>query len=140
MASPRLVNRYRPLMVMALGALLTGIGVGLFGLVQGLGLFAVAMTIFTFGEMVTAPVGQSLAAQFAPEAMRGRYLALFDMSSVLPMAFGPYLAGLIMENYQPTWVWLAAFPLGFLLTGCYLAFDLLWHRRQRAGKLVVGAA
>jgi MFS family permease len=39
--------------------------------------------------------------------MRGRYSAVFGISWGIPFAVGPYLAGLLMDNYNPDWLWYA---------------------------------
>ncbi len=123
----RWTAKYRPLMVMAVGTLLYAIGFGMYGFVSSYVLFLVAMVIITIGEMLTSPTSQALTAQFAPEDMRGRYMAVFEFSWVIPMATGPLLAGLVMDNADPRWVWYAAGLLGLVAAG---AFGLL----QRRGK------
>jgi MFS family permease len=70
-------------------------------------LFAVAALLITIGEMVVVPVEQALVARFAPEDMRGRYLAFHTLAWTIPAAIGPGLAGLIMDDYDPRWVWYA---------------------------------
>jgi MFS family permease len=94
-----------PLLMMALGSGLYAVGFTLFGLVSAYGLFVAAMMVVTTGEMVVMPVAQSLAAWFAPERMRGRYMAVFGLTWAVPSAVGPWAAGLIMDNYDPHWVW-----------------------------------
>ena len=71
-------------------------------------LFILAMVIITIGEMVVAPTQQAVVAKLAPEDMRGRYMAVFGFSWTIPTAVGPLLAGLIMDNYNPNWIWLGA--------------------------------
>ena len=121
----RRVTRYAPMTMMAVGALLIGIGMGLFGFVSGAALFIVAIIIFTLGEMVMAPVGQTLVAQFAPEEMRGRYMAAFEVSETIPATIGPFLAGSLMVNYNPNWVWYLALLIGFLAMIGYLGLHLV---------------
>ena len=72
------------------------------------------LVIITIGEMLTAPTGQSIAASLAPEDMRGRYMAIFGFSWTLPNAVGLYLAGLIMDNSNPDYVWFAAAGVAML--------------------------
>jgi MFS family permease len=74
---------------------------------------------------MTAPTSQALTAQFAPEDMRGRYMAVFGFSWVIPMTVGPLLAGLIMDNGDPRWVWYAAGMVGLVAAG---SFALLQRR------------
>jgi MFS family permease len=121
----RRVARYRPMMMMALGTLLYAIGFGMYGLFSSYAPFAVAMFIITVGEMIVMPTAQALVARIAPEDMRGRYMAVFGFSWLIPQATGPLLAGLIMDNADPRWVWHAAGLVGLVATA---AFTLLNRR------------
>lgn len=60
-----------------------------------------AIVIIRVGNIIVSPVSQALVAQFAPEVMRGRYMAVFGFEWTIPFAFGPLLAGLIIDNYNP---------------------------------------
>lgn len=110
----RRLTGYAPMQLMALGAFLYTLGFAMYGLDATLLYYAFAMVIITIGEMVIVPVSQAIAARFAPEDMRGRYLAMFGFSYSIPFAIGPLLAGLIMDNYDPRWVWYASGILGSL--------------------------
>jgi MFS family permease len=115
---------YPPLLMMALGAGFYLVGFTMYGFVSGYALFILAMVIITFGEMIVVPVAQALAARFAPEAMRGRYMAFFSLSWTFPATIGPLAAGLIMDNYDPNWIWYA----GGILCAISIAGFLLLHR------------
>lgn len=104
----RKISKYAPMIMMAAGTALVGFGFVMYGFVVTYFMFIVAMVIITIGEMIIVPVAQALASRFAPENMRGRYMAMFGFSWTLPVAVGPLLAGLIMDNYNPNWVWYAA--------------------------------
>jgi MFS family permease len=121
----RRVARYRPMMMMALGTLLYAIGFGMYGLFSSYAPFALAMFIITVGEMIVMPTAQALVAKIAPEDMRGRYMAVFGFSWLIPQATGPLLAGLIMDNADPRWVWHAAGLVGLVAAA---AFTLLNRR------------
>jgi len=108
----RRVRTYRPLLVMAAGSALYGLGYALYGLVSAYVLFLVAMIIITTGEMLFTPTAQAIAAQMAPQDMRGRYMAIHGLSWAIPGMFGPLLAGLIMDNMDPRLVWYAAGLIG----------------------------
>ena len=118
----RLTGR-APLRLMALGALFYAIGFALFGVNSTLYFYAFAMVIITIGEMIIVPVSQALAARFAPEDMRGRYMAMFGFSYSIPFAIGPLLAGLIMDAFDPRWVWWASGILGIIGVLGYLLMD-----------------
>jgi MFS family permease len=84
------------------------VGLAMFGFVSTYWIFIVAILLLTFGEMVVMPISQALAARFAPEDMRGRYMAFYSLAWAVPSTIGPWAAGLILDNYNPDWVWYAA--------------------------------
>jgi len=98
----------RPFIMLMLGSVLYGLGFSLYGFVSAYVLFLVAMVIITTGEMIVTPTSQALVAKMAPEDMRGRYMAVYGFSWVLPGIVGPLLVGLIMDNADPRWVWYGA--------------------------------
>jgi len=123
----RRVAKVRPLTLMAVGTVLYAIGFGMYGFVSVYPLFLAAMAVITVGEMLALPTSQALAAQFAPEDMRGRYLAVFSFSWLIPSAVGPMLAGLLIDNADPQWLWRTDLVVGLVAAG---AFALLqrWMR------------
>ena len=109
------------MLMLALGAAFYMIGFSMYGFVSAYVLFLLAVVLITIGEMITMPVGQALAANFAPEDMRGRYMAIFGMSWAIPSTVGPTLAGLILDNFDPNYLWYASCVL------CLLAvLGFLW--------------
>ncbi|MEW5872695.1 MAG: MFS transporter [Chloroflexota bacterium] len=119
----RWISKYRPLVVMAAGTLLYALGFGMYGLVSSYIFFLVAMVIITIGEMLISPVGQAIVSQLAPEDMRGRYMAVFGFSWVIPSAIGPLLAGIIMDNADPHWVWYATGVVGLVAAAAYYLLE-----------------
>jgi len=101
----RKTNRYPPMLLMVAGTLLYMVGLTMYGFVALYVLFVAAMVLITFGEMLVTPVSQTLTANLAPVDKRGRYMALFGLSWTIAAAIGPYGAGIIMDNYNPDWVW-----------------------------------
>ncbi len=95
-----------PFIMMALGSLFYMVGFSMFGLFKPYPFFALAIVVITFGEMISMPVAQALAARFAPEDMRGRYMAAFSLAWNIPSTIGPGAAGLIMDNLNPNLIWL----------------------------------
>ena len=101
----RRLRGYAPLLMMALANILYAVGYGLYGFIQAVPLFFLAMIVITVGEMVAMPVAQALVAKFAPEEMRGRYMAVFGLSWAIPHGLGPLMAGYVMDNYNPDIFW-----------------------------------
>jgi len=95
-----------PFLMMSLGTLFFLIGFSMFGYVAAYLLFALALVVITIGEMIVFPVSQGLAANFAPEDMRGRYMAVFGLSWAIPQMFGLAAAGYALDNFSnPGLLW-----------------------------------
>ena len=120
-----------PFVMMALGAFFYAIGFTLFGIVAVFWLFAINVVIITIGEMIIMPVSQALAANFAPEAMRGRYMAVFSLAWAIPATVGPGLAGLILDNYNPNLLWYLGGALCLVAVLSYLGLHLELGAQER---------
>ena len=124
----RRTNLHPPLTMMALGSAFYLVGFTMFGMVSTYFFFVVAMMIVTIGEMIVIPVSQALVTRFAPEEMRGRYMAVFSLSWAIPSAIGPWAAGMIMDNFTPNLVWYLS---GALAAVAVLGFVGLHARTRR---------
>ncbi|MFQ5577806.1 MAG: MFS transporter, partial [Anaerolineae bacterium] len=125
------IHHRPPLIILAIGTAIFGVGFLMYGFVTSFVMFMVAMALVTVGEMFITPIGQALVAQFSPEDMRGRYMALFGFSWSVPSAVGPLLAGVIMDNADPRWVWYLAGLVGLAAAA---AFAGLQRRSRRAAR------
>lgn len=112
----RRLEKFRPMLMMAAGSILYAIGFAMYGFVTGFALFVMAMVIITIGEMVVAPFQQSIVASFAPEQMRGRYMAVSGLTWSIAFTVGPYFAGLILDSANPNMLWMLCGLIGMLAT------------------------
>jgi MFS family permease len=112
--------------MMAAGTFLYAIGFVMYGFVTVYSMFVLAMVIITIGEMIVAPMGQALVAKFSPEDMRGRYMAIYGFSWIIPFAFGPVLAGYVLDTYDPRWLWYIAGGIGLMAVLGFMGL----HRRM----------
>jgi predicted MFS family arabinose efflux permease len=119
----RRLQSYRPFLMMAAGSLLYAIGFAMYGFVTGFALFVTAMIVITIGEMVVTPFQQSLVASFAPEDMRGRYMAVSGLSWSISFTVGPYLAGLLLESSNPSLLWAFCGIIGMLATFGFIVLN-----------------
>jgi MFS family permease len=119
----RRISRYNPALVMAAGTALYAVGFGLYGVTGAYVLFLGAIAIVTLGEMFVMPVGSAIVAQLAPAEMRGRYMATFNFGWVVAAAAGPFLAGLVMDNADPRWVWFLAFSAALAAASAFLQLE-----------------
>jgi MFS family permease len=110
----RRLQNFRPMLMMAAGSLLYAAGFAMYGFVPTFALFIVAMIIITVGEMVVSPFQQSVVASFAPEYMRGRYMAVSGLSWSISFTVGPYFAGLILDSANPGLLWTFCGIVGML--------------------------
>lgn len=121
----RKLEKYPAMLMMAAGTLLFSFGFFMYGIFNSYIWFMVAMIIVTIGEMITVPIANAEVINFAPEDMRGRYNAVYGLAWSLPFMVGPYLAGLLMDNYNPDWLWYACGILGSLATISFLLIHRL---------------
>jgi MFS family permease len=120
----RKIKKIAPMLLMTFGTLFYLVGFTMYGFTTTYPLFLFAMVIITIGEMIVSPTSTAVVARLAPANMRGRYMAVNGFSWIIPSAIGPLLAGLIMDNYDPRWVWYAS---GILAAVATFGFFLL-HR------------
>jgi MFS family permease len=133
----RRLEKYKPMLMMAAGSLLYAVGFAMYGFVPTFGLFVVAMVIITIGEMVVSPFQQSIVASFAPEDMRGRYMAVSGLSWSISFTVGPYFAGLLLDSANPSLLWAFCGIVGILAT---LGFIVLNKIRDSAALAIEPAA
>ena len=121
----RKIKHQPPFLMMAFGTVFYVIGFTLFGLVTTFILFALNIVIITIGEMIVVPTSQALVAGFAPEEMRGRYMAVSGLSWAIPSTIGPAAAGYILDNYNPNLLWY----IGGILCGLSVLAYYFLHLR-----------
>jgi MFS family permease len=123
----RKLERFKPMLMMAVGTALYGLGFAMYGFTSAYIMFAVAMIVITIGEMIISPFQQALVASFAPEEMRGRYMAVSGLSWGIAFAGGPYLAGLLLDSPSPNWLWISCGVLGVVTMVGYIVLDKIHH-------------
>lgn len=81
----------------------------------------VGSVIYTFGELSGGPVTAALAAEAAPEHLRGRYLSLNQLTWNLASTFAPVaFAWLIDRGPAPIWLAMVGVALGGVLVAVVL--------------------
>ncbi|HZM23951.1 MAG TPA: MFS transporter [Anaerolineales bacterium] len=123
----RRLEKYRPMLMMAAGSLLYALGFAMYGFVSGFALFVIAMIVITIGEMVVSPFQQSLVASFAPEDMRGRYMAVSGLTWSIAFTIGPYFAGLILDSANPDLLWAFCGILGMITSFGFMLLNKVHH-------------
>jgi MFS family permease len=101
----RWIAARRPARVMAAGCALVGVGFGMNALHQGVGWYALAIAVWTLGEIAYLPVVSTLPAELAPEALRGRYQGAYSLSWSLAAFAAPLLGAWGLERWGARGVW-----------------------------------
>lgn len=127
----RRIKHRPPFIIMAIGTLFYMIGFSMFGFVAAYWLFMSAIVVITIGEMLIMPTSQALAANFAPEEMRGRYMAIFGLTWLLPSTFAPMLAGIILDNFNPNLLWYIGGVLCAVSALAFYALHLRLGKQER---------
>lgn len=112
----------RPVRVLQLSAAVWGGSFLLLWLVSALpasfaipGVF-VAIAVYTIAELIQGPVFNGLVVATAPEHLRGRYMAVYQLSWALAQAAAPGLFGwLFSTNHALPWIVLASGCAGCVL-------------------------
>ena len=126
--------RFETRRVMALGYALMGVGFALNAVAHTISALWMTMTIFTFGEMISAPTASAYLARIAPERMRGRYMGVLALAWNGAGIIGPQI-GFRLFAIDPVLVWLACGLLGLLAAGVILRGARL--REEKADALAV---
>ena len=105
--------RHPRIQMIALGVLLTGLGFGAFGiLTSGVGM-AIAVAVWSFGEMFGSPSSAAFIADRAPAHLRGRYQSSLGLTYSLAFTIGP-VAGTALYSVWPKGLWIACAALGVI--------------------------
>ncbi len=121
------VARYRPENVLALGNLLTGLGLALTGLVTDMTWLSVTVLIWTFGEMMNSSISQAYVGSLAPRNMVGRYQGMHGVAYTIGTGLGPLVGGALYA-VSPSGLWTLIGVAGIVST--YLALPAGWLSRR----------
>jgi MFS family permease len=107
--------------VLALGALLVGVGWGVNALAGGVAVYALAILVWTVGEVLTTPVASAVVANLAPPHLRGRYQGAWSMSWALAAATGPGAGAFVLGHLGAVALWLGCAGVGVAMAAGHLA-------------------
>lgn len=97
--------------MMALGIMLTGLGFSMTAVAHNAPLLALTVVVWTFGEMIHAPVSHAYVAGIAPRHLRGRYQGAYSSSYGIAFTVAPIL-GTRLYAWRPNALWTACLVLG----------------------------
>lgn len=111
-----LTRRFAPWIPLALGIALMSTGIFLAGAFVAVpGVMVAGALIFTFGEMMFAPVANTVAARLAPAGKSARYQGYLSSMQALGFALGP-AAGVALYFTAAAYIWLVILAIGLGLS------------------------
>jgi MFS family permease len=106
------------------------------GVVAGVVVVLVAAVVYTLGELVSGPVLATLAAESPPVALRGRYLATYQLSWNVASGVAPLLYAWLLDlGSAPAWLGMVAIALA----GAWMTVPMR-QRLVHAGRVVTNRA
>lgn len=103
---PKLIKSYDRSRVLAVAALIIGLGFGLTAFADSAAFYALTVLIWTVGEMLNSPSNSTLTAALSPAALRGRYQGVMSLSWSVAGFAAPVLGGYVQQHLGDEALWL----------------------------------
>lgn len=129
---PRLIRGRNRSQVLAVAAVVMGVGFGLTAFAGSAWFYGLTVLIWTVGEMLNSPSNSTLIAELSPAELRGRYQGVFGLSWQIAGASAPILGGLVREHVGNAALWLGCAVIGVLTAVAHLASGPARERRAAA--------
>ncbi|MET8085011.1 MFS transporter [Micromonospora sp. NPDC005237] len=129
---PRLIRGRNRSQVLALAAVVMGVGFGLTAFAGSAWFYGLTVLIWTVGEMLNSPSNSTLIAELSPAELRGRYQGVFGLSWQIAGASAPILGGLVREHVGNAALWFGCAVIGVLTAVAHLASGPARERRAVA--------
>jgi MFS family permease len=113
----RWIGSRDPAHAMAAGALLIGLGFGMNAFHHSVGWYALAILVWTVGEIAYLPVVSTIPSELAPAALRGRFQGAYSLSWAVAAFAAPALGAWGLARFGATEVWVACLVAGVLVAG-----------------------
>ncbi|MFC4016942.1 MFS transporter [Micromonospora sp. GCM10011542] len=110
---PRLIDRHRKDVVLAVSTALLALGFGALALADELAVYLGAAVVWTVGSMLAAPPNAQINADLAPPELRARYQSVFYLTFPAAAFVAPTLGGVSLQ-YLGDRHWLIVGGLGLL--------------------------
>jgi predicted MFS family arabinose efflux permease len=99
------IIRYHRGTMMVISAVIVAVGFGLTGLAESRWHFALTIVVWTFGEIMHAPLLPAIVSDLAPANLRGRYMGVFTVCFACAMAVGAPLGGFVLDRWGGFGLW-----------------------------------
>ncbi|MDX1530491.1 MAG: MFS transporter [Rhodothermales bacterium] len=96
------------------------VGVGLHGVADAFAGYALAVAVWTLGEVAYLPIMPALIARLSPRHLRGTYQGVYAAGWGLAKMLGPVLGGLVFGALGAGVLWASCAAVGFGAAGALL--------------------
>ncbi|MDI1445698.1 MFS transporter [Polyangium sp. 6x1] len=110
--------------LLATASALTGLGFGAMAFAATLPAYMATVVVWTFGEIIFAPVNASIVADLSPTHLRGRYQGAFSLTFSFGAMVAPTLSTRLLPKTGLPVFWLLCLVLSF----CVAAIQLAWGK------------
>jgi MFS family permease len=135
----RALARFSRHRVLAGSAVLVGIGFGLTGFVHGLAGYAASIAVWSLGEIAMAGLGPAVAADAAPEHLRGAYQGLFQAGGGSATLVAPLVGSFALERFGSRTLWSCCAMLGFCAAAGHFLLGSIRRAATASGGATAGA-
>jgi MFS family permease len=115
----RFIEHRDPARLLIVSALLTGYGFGLNVFAGSAAFYALAVIVWTLGEMINTPTQMGLVVRLSPTHGRGRYQGMYAMSWSVAALGAPLAGGFVIDHFGSATLWAASAVLGTVAAAGY---------------------
>jgi MFS family permease len=108
-----ITSKFKSIYNISLAGIFYAIGFGMIFFVNSISLLILSTFIWTIGEILSAVNTKVFVADNTPASHRGRFNAIIDTISGTGFALGPWITGILLNNFELKWMW----ALSFLIAG-----------------------
>ncbi|KPC66311.1 MDR family MFS transporter [Streptomyces chattanoogensis] len=126
----RFIEHRSPAMLLIGSSLLAGYGFGLTALAGSVAMYAVAVAVWTLGEIINSPTQMGLVVRLSPLHGRGRYQGMYSLSWSVASLTAPLLGGVVIDRFGADTLWAACAVVGTVAAVGYGALLRRLPRQQ----------
>jgi MFS family permease len=127
-----LVQRFDRGRVLALGALLQGVGFGLTCAGHSVGWYAFTVVVWSAAELCYSPVSPAVVSDLAPANLRGTYQGVYSMAWGAGSFVAPLAGSFVLGRYGGTALWSGCFAVCLVAVALHLPRGAAYTRHVSA--------
>ena len=122
--------------VLVMGLAVTAIGYAVQAVAHSWGGFALAVVLWTLGELGTFPIATTTVAAMAPATARGTYQGVYNVVWSVSIALAPLIGGWVIGGFGGRMLWIAC---TVVLVGVTVGLRVTKGSRDAAMAAAMGA-